>query len=185
MQGSYSETGYGPIASVATVNPTLTYEIDVSPIDTQTTPPYLIDLSSLYPGSVITSSSKVWVSLDTNATSGGSVFLYGLNGGLKSSTAGYTISAVSGDLGVLSNGFGAQGVGATQISGGPFNIDAFYSGSGNVVGMTDTLVRQMFYSTTPMTSGRANFVIKAKSDNNVPEAGDYTETLTVIAAANY
>ena len=175
MQGSYSETGYGPIASVATVNPTLTYEIDVSPIDTQTTPPYLIDLSSLYPGSVITSSSKVWVSLDTNATSGGSVFLYGLNGGLKSSTAGYTISAVSGDLGVLSNGFGAQGVGATQISGGPFNI----------VGMTDTLVRQMFYSTTPMTSGRANFVIKAKSDNNVPEAGDYTETLTVIAAANY
>jgi hypothetical protein len=185
MQGKYTETGYGPVATAATAASVLTLEIDVAPTDIQTTPPYIIDMGDLNPGSLVTSSSHVWVSLTTNADNGGSVFVYGQNGGLHSVTAGYTISTVAGDLSSLSSGFGAQGVGATQTSGGPFTIDVGYTGSGGVVGVTDTLVRQIFLTTAPVTGGRASFVVKAKSANDTPEASDYTETLTVIAAANY
>ena len=185
MQGKYSETGYGPVSTAATVSPALTFEIDVAPTDIQTTPPYLINLGDLNPGSLITSNDHVWVSLTTNTANGGSVFVYGQNAGLKSATAGYTISTVSGDLSSLSAGFGAQGVGATQGSGGPFTIDVGYTGTGGVVGVTDTLVRQIFLTPGPIVDGRASFVVKAKSDNSAPAAGDYTETLTVIAAANY
>jgi hypothetical protein len=185
MQGKFTETGYGPVATAATVAAGLTFEIDVAPTDIQTTPPYIINMGDLNPGSLVTSASHVWVSLTTNASNGGSVFVYGQNGGLYSTTAGYTISTVNGDLGSLSSGFGAQGVGATQVGGGPFTIDVGYTGSGGVVGLTDTLVRQIFLTAGPLTGGRASFVLKAKSDNNTPEASDYSETLTVIAAANY
>jgi hypothetical protein len=157
----------------------------VAPSDIQTTPPYIITLSSLYPGNVVTSTDKVWVSLDTNSNNGGSVFVYSQNAGLKSIAVGYTIAAVSGDLTSLSTGFGIQTSFVTQVSGGPFIADSFYAGSGNNVGLTDTLVRQIFYSTNPVTSGRASFLIKAKSDNSVPEASDYSDVFTVIAAANY
>lgn len=185
MQGKYSETDYGPTASAATIEPQLTFDIDVAATDTQTTPPYIVNLGDLYPGNVVTSTDRVWVSVDTNANSGASVYVYGQNAGLKSLTVGYTIAAVSGDLGSLSTGFGAQGIGATQTGGGPLVIDAGYNGSGNLVGITDTLVRQIFLATNPLTGGRASFAIKAKSDNNAPAAGDYTETLTVVAAANF
>ena len=58
-------------------------------------------MDDLNPGSLVTSSDHVWVSLDTNAGNGGSVFVYGQNGGLYSVTSGYTISAVAGDLNVI------------------------------------------------------------------------------------
>lgn len=181
MQGSFSESAWGPTSNgIATVNPTLTFDIDVSASDVATTPPYIIALSNLYPGSVITSDEKVWVSVDTNAAAGGSVFVYGENAGLKSIAVGYTIASVNGDLSDLDNGFGIQISSASQLT-----ADAFYTGVGNIVGLTDTLVRQIFYANSPITSGRGSFLVKAKSDNNTPAASDYTEALTVIVAANY
>lgn len=185
MQGKFSETGYGPVATAATVAVALTFDIDVASTDIQTDPPFVINLGDLNPGSLVTSNDRIWVSLDTNAASGGSVFVYGRNGGLYSVAVGYTIPTVNGDLGLLSTGFGAQGIGATQTSGGPFAIDVGYTGTGDVVGLTDTLVRQMFLTPGPIVGGRASFVVKAKSDNEAPAATDYSETLIVIAAANY
>lgn len=185
MQGQYTESGYSVVATAGTVSPTLAFDIDVAATDISTNPPYLINFGDLYSGTVTTSTNKIWVSFETNATSGGSVFIYGQNGGLKSLSAGYTIPAISGNLVTASNGFGAQAVGSTQVSGGPLNIDALYNGGGDVVGVTDTLVRQLLVSTNPVTTGRASFLVKAKSDSSVPTASDYTETITVIAAANY
>lgn len=185
IQGMYTETDFGPEASAATENPTLVFDIDVAATDIQTTPPYLLSLDDLIPGDVVTSSEKVWISLETNATAGGSVFVYGQNGGLYSLSAGYTIPAVSGDLGVLSNGFGAQGVGVTQTGGGPLLLDDNFNLAGNSVGLVDTLVRQAFKSAGPLVGGRGSLLIKAKSDNNAPAAGDYSEILTVIGAANF
>lgn len=185
MQGRYTETDWGPTASVATVSPQITFDIDVSPTDTETASPYTINLGDLNPGNVVTSGSRIWVDFETNATSGGSVFVYGQNAGLKSAAAGYTIATTNGDLGLLGTGFGAQAVGATQSSGGPLTVDMLYDLSGSNIGLMDNAVRQIFLSNLPITAGRASFVIKAKSDNNVPSAGDYTEALTVVACANY
>jgi len=41
-------------------------------------------------------------------TSGGDVYIEGKNGGLKSASTGYTIGAISKDLGSCQEGFGAQ-----------------------------------------------------------------------------
>jgi hypothetical protein len=113
------------------------------------------------------------------------VFVYGQNGGLYSLSAGSTIAALSGDLSTLPKGFGSQGVGATQNSGGPINIASPYNTINDVVGITDTTVRPIFLSENPVSAGRARFLVKAKVDITTPTADDYSETLTVIAAANY
>jgi hypothetical protein len=185
MQGQYSESGYSVGTTATTVLPQLSFDIDVAATDIQTDPPYLINFGDLYPGTVTTSTDKIWISMDTNAASGATVFVYGQNGGLKSLSVGYTIATANGDLGILSNGFGVQAVGATQFSGGPMSIDPLYGGGGDVVGVTDTLVRQIFVVNSPVTTGRASFLVKAKSDNDAPAANDYSETLTIIASANF
>lgn len=185
MHGKFSETDWGPSASAATVNPTLSFDIDVSASDTETAPPYSINLGDLNPGTVTDSTERIWVDLDTNATNGGTVFVYGQNNGLSSLSAGSTITAVTGDLSILAKGFGAQGVGATQSSGGPMSIAALYDTENNIVGITDTSVRQIFTADNPVSSGRASFIVKAKSDITTLPADDYTEILTVISAANF
>lgn len=184
-QGKYTESDFGPTAMAATSEPKLTFDIDVSPTDTQTEPPYVVSLGDLYPGNVITGSDKVWISVDTNGESGSGVYIYAKNGGLLSLAAGYTISAVNGDLNSLPAGFGVQAEVTGQSQGGPLMVDDGYSGSGNIVGLTDVTVRQILRSDYPLTGGRASLVVKAKSDNDVPAAGDYSETLTVVASANF
>ena len=185
MQGKFTETGWSPVKTATTVAPLLSFEIDVAATDISSDPPYTIEMGDLFPGEVITGSNKVWVTLETNGTSGGAVFVYGKNAGLESISVGYSIPAVSGNLGVLGNGFGIQGVGVTQVSGGPLSLEIGYSGNADIVGITDTLVRQIFVSQTPLTGGRASFLVKAKSDIQAPAASDYSEVLTVIGAANY
>ncbi len=183
--GKFTETGWGPIASAATVSRQLTFDIDVSAADEETASPYSIDLGNLDPGSVVDSTERIWVDLDTNANNGASVYVYGQYTGLYSAAVGTTITAVSGNLAALSSGFGVQGMGASQVSGGPITIDSFYDLSADVVGITDTVVRQIFVTSNPVTAGRARFMIKAKSETITPVSDDYTETLTVIAAAHF
>lgn len=181
MQGRFTETGYGPEASVATVNPQLSFDIDVASTDTDTDPPFLIAFGSLPAGSVVDSPDRVWVDFSTNGESGGNVFVSGANDGLASTVAGSTITAVTGDLSVLGSGYGAQGSSAT----GGFSIVSPYDGSSNNVGIVDSSIREIFSVAAPTTNGRASFLLKAKSSAVTPAAGDYTDTMTVVASANF
>jgi len=184
-QGKFTETAWSSTASTATLDQQLTFDIDVSASDEETSPPYSIDLGDLSPGTVTDSTEKIWVDLETNANSGASVYVYGQYAGLYSLAAGTTIASVNGNLAVLSSGFGVQAVGASQVSGGPMTIDSLYDLSSDVVGTTDTTIRQIFLTASPLSSGRASFILKAKSETTTPAASDYTETLTVIAAAHF
>jgi hypothetical protein len=185
FRGKFTESGYGPTTSAATVNPQLSFDIDVSATDTSTSPPYQISFGSLPVSTVTDSPTRVWVSLDTNGESGGKVYLNGLNSGLKSLASAYTIAAQTGDLGVLTEGFGAQGVSATQGAGGPFTLTSPYNGAAANVGVTDALIREIFSASAPLTAGRGSFILKAKTKPLTPASGDYTETLTVIASASF
>lgn len=184
-KGAFTQTGYGPVASAATVNPSLTFDIDVSATDTDTEPPFGMQFSDLLAGSVVDSPQKIWVDVATNGESGGKVYVYGQNGGLASTTASYTIPSSTGDLTSLPEGFGAQGASATQTTGGPLTIAEPYNGSTNTVGVTDTAVRDIFTSAAPLTGGRGSFLLKAKSSSVTPASDDYSETLTVIASASF
>lgn len=184
-QGKFTETGYGPESSAATVGATLTFDIDVSASDTDTNPPYLTNIGDLLAGTVTSSPEKIWVDFDTNGESGGRVYVVASNAGLASSRASYTISSVTGNLTALAEGFGAQGSTATQSSGGPFAIATAYDLTSNNVAVTDTTIREIFTTTSPVVSGRGSFLVKAKSSAVTPAAADYSETLTVIASASF
>ena len=184
-QGNFTETGFGPVASVSTVNPQMTFDIDVSATDTDTEPPFNISFGDLLAGSIINSPQKVWVDLSTNGESGGKVYLYGQNGGLLSTTTSYNITSATDNLATATEGFGAQGTSSTQTFGGPFSINSPYNVSANNVGIVGSAVREIFSSGSPLTAGRASFLLKAKSGNTTPASDDYSETLTLIASAAF
>lgn len=185
MQGKFTETGYGPVATVATVSPQLSFDIDISATDSDTNPPFTISFSSLTAGTVFDSPEKIWVDFETNGESGGRVYIYGQNGGLLSAEKTATISSVSGDLASLGIGFGAQGSTATQGSGGPLTIASPYNGSSQVVGVIDTSIRDIFTTTAPIVAGRASLTLKAKSNAITPASADYSEQITMIASGSF
>lgn len=174
-QGKYTESGWGPSLSAATVNPSLSFSVS----------PTSINMGNLNAGSVVDAPQTIDISFATNALSGGDVYINGKNTGLLSATRSSTIPSASGDLSSLSNGFGARVTAAGQSSGGPFSSVSPYNGSGNNVGITDTNIRKIFTTAAPVTGGSGSVLLKAKANINDPAASDYTETVTMIAAASY
>lgn len=185
-QGKYSESAWGPTASAATISTSLSFDIDVAATDIPTNPPYVVSMGSLTQGSVTTASNKVWVSLDTNGSTGGYIYVYDQYGGLKSTHLNYTITSSSTNLTSASEGFGIQSNTATQTSGGPLAAQSPYNGISENVGLVDSTIRLLYSSSnSPITSGRGSFYIKAKASTTTPSASDYTDTLTVIATASF
>ena len=185
FRGKYTESPYGPVTTAATVYPQISFDIDVAATDINTNPPYQISFGSLPVSTVTDSPTKVWVSIDTNGESGAKVYLSGQYDGLRSAANAYTISALTGDLSALNEGFGAQGTSSTQSAGGPLSLTAPYNGAGANVGLTDTAIREIFSAPAPVTAGRGSFKLKAKTQPLTPASADYTETLTAIAAASF
>jgi hypothetical protein len=184
-RGKYSESGYGPTSATATADPTVIFDIDVASTDISTNPPYLVDMGNLLTGTVIDSSVKVWVSIDTNGESGGKVYLSSENTGLKSLTGAYTIPSSTGDISALVEGFGIQSNSASQASGGPLTVVAPYDGSGGNVGGVDSTIREIYSTSAPLAAGRGSFILKAKAKSLTPAAADYTETLTCIESISF
>lgn len=185
-RGDFTQTGFGPTAQATTSDPTLTFDIDISPTDSETSDPYNVSIGSLSAGSVTTATDKVWVDVDTNGTAGATVYVQGTNNGLLSSNTGYTISSVTGNLSSSSEGYGAQGSTVAQSSGGPLEITSPYNGASEVVGPLDTTRRIIFDSSgTAITAGRASFLIKAKASAVTKAGSDYSDTLTLVASAGF
>ncbi len=184
--GKYTESGLGPEAEASTSNVSITFDLDVSSIDEETSGPYTVNFGELNLGSVDTAGDLVWVDFDTNAEMGGNIFVYDLNAGLKSSTLNYTISSTTGDLNSASEGFGLQGNSVSESSGGPLSIVSPYNGLNDNVGIVSSDIREIFNtSSNPITAGRGSFYLKAKASETTPFAADYTDTITVIAAATF
>lgn len=174
FHSNFTESAYGPIASVATVNVNFSYSLS----------PSTVDIGNLSPGTVGTSPS-VTMNIDTNADNGASVWISGLNAGLRSTSANFTIAAVTGDLASLGSGFGIQVASVTQTSGGPLAKASPYNGASNNVGIVDSTFRTIFTSVGPITAGVGTLVGQAKSTSVTPAAIDYKEVLTMVAAGSF
>lgn len=185
MQGKFTETGYGPEASAATVSPALSFDIDVAGTDTETDPPFTVAFGNLVANTVTDGPEKVWVDFATNGASGGKVYVSSGNGGLSSVSAGATIASATADLAVATSGYGAQGSSVAQTSGGPLAFVSPYNGAAGNVGVVDTSLREIFSSSAPIVGGRASFLLKAKSSSITPAASDYTDLLTVVVSASF
>lgn len=173
-QGKFTESGYGPVMSVATVNPSLSFSISTN----------TLTLGSLLAGSVIDAPATIDITFATNALSGGDIYINGLHGGLFSALASSTITSATADLTPASRGFGAR-VTATGASSGTLSSVSPYSGSSNNVGITDTTIRRIITASAPVVGGTGSVIIKAKSASTDPASNDYTETLTMLASASF
>lgn len=181
--GVFQEGIYGPEASAATIIPTLTLEVRTS---SQAVPPYSVNIGGLTPGSVTTSPDTIDITISTNGTNGGLIYLNGTNNGLQSQAGSHNINSVSNNLNSISEGYGARGATATETSGGPMEFINPYDGIGNIVGIIDTAKRQISDSSNaPVTDGQISFELKAKASNTTPSANDYVDTLTVIGTGSF
>jgi hypothetical protein len=180
IRGKYTESGYGPVTSVATIGPELTFGVG-----TNTGPPNNVNFGTFTIGSVNTSSDQGTISYYTNGESGGDVFIKGANGYLNSPSTGGQIIALNGDLTAASVGWGAQASGTTQTSGGPFSALSPFNGSSNVVGNPTTSYQRLFTSSGYVIGGSSSIIFKAKPSNTTKAANDYVETLTFIAFGSF
>lgn len=184
MQGDFTETGYGPVANEATINPYLTFDIDVASTDTETDPPFTISFGNLST-SVATASDKIWIDFATNGAAGGVVYVQGTNAGLASAATGHTIASSTTDLATASSGFGLQVSTTSETSGGPLTAVSPYTSGADNVGVVDTAIRNAVTTSNPVHGGRITMVLKAKIDTLTPAATDYNETITVTGSGSF
>lgn len=187
VQTKYTETEYSAETSASTTAPSLSFDIDIAPTDTETAGPYAVAFGNLAVGSVTTAPDKVWLDLDSNAEGGGFVYIYGSGTGLHSIAANHTISSLTtANLAGETEGYGIRKESTTQSAGGPLTAVNPYNGTSENVGIVDTTTRTILNSSSvPITAGRASFLLKAITSTMTPAASDYREVLTVVASATF
>jgi hypothetical protein len=179
MQGNFSESAFGPTASAATVATSLSFSVATT---LTATPPFPVGFSSLSAGSVFSGDADASLTISSNATSGGAVYIVSKNGALTSSLAGSSIASASADLSAVAKGYGAQVIATGQTSGGPLASQAPFNGASNNVGALTTALQNILSSSAPITNGTATVRLKAKSDAVTPSSTDYSDTVTFVAA---
>jgi len=179
LNGNFSETAYGPIATASTVNPSITFAVATT---LTSTPPFNATFTSLPAGSVFAANADSTLTLTTNALFGGTVYVNDKYAGLKSTAANYTLTSATANLGTAAKGYGAQVISTSQASGGPFSaVTPFNGGTDNVGGLTTSL-QPVASTSSAVTTATATVRLKAKTDITVPSASDYSDTLTFTAA---
>ena len=172
MQGMYTNSGYGPAASATTGTPNLAFTLSAN----STTLPAL--------SSGAASFSTASLTYATNGA-GGYVYVRGLNGGLKSTAANYTIPSATLDL-TTGQGFGVRSTAVGQTSGGPFLAQSPYNNaSSTIVGAVLTNLQPLYASANSVVGANASFAIGGSRNAITPAAADYQEVLTFIATAAF
>jgi hypothetical protein len=178
LQGDFSGSAFGPTASASTINTTLTMSLATS---LTATPPFSSDLT-LTPGTVATATADALVGLDSNANSGGTLYVRSSNGGLTSTLAATTIASATTDLASASSGYGAQVASTGQTSGGPFSSASPFNVAGTNVGGLTTTFQPIVSSTAALVGGTTTVRLKAKAASTTPAATDYRDVVTFVIA---
>lgn len=176
LQGPATGSSFGPTATAATTEPSLTVALSTS---LTSTPPFAVGFTSLTPGSVVAADATVTAAITTNAQNGGSILLRDQNGGLVSSRAAYTITSASTDLTSANSGYGAQISAVSQAGGGPLVAASPFNGAGNNVGLLSNTWQELATFATALSNGSVTTTFKAKASSTVPASTDFTDTLTV------
>ncbi len=183
IRGNFTENNFGPAStSAATVSQNLSFGITTT---LSGSPPFSASFSSLNPGSVSSANADINLALSTNAMSGGSIYLKGVNSGLLSPSQSFTISSATADLGSASSGYGARIQSSSQVSGGPLTSLAPYNGAGDNVGAIPASFQPLLSTSGPITTGTSVIRLLAKVTGDTPGATDYSDSLTIVAAMDY
>lgn len=183
------------VSITATVNQTISFDLDVGYTTGENGTPYQVPLGTLSASTVSVSNGSsiktIFADGGTNASGGMNVSVRNANGnqGLKSTSVGTDyISSANGTMSVGNANYGLC-VGTLNLAG--FAKSTAYSttcavnsGTNTVVGLTNTAA-DILTSTSPVTSGHADIVVNAEISTATPAHTDYTDTLTFIATASY
>lgn len=182
-QGQFTESAYGPASSAATAGQSISFCLYTS--GSCAGGGNSVAFGGLLASSITSAPNNINTDFATNANFGGNVYVYSLNGGLKSSSVNYTIPSSTADLSSASQGYGAQITSASQTAGGPLNKVTPYNNSGNNVGALSTTYETIFTSSVPITGGSGSVQLKVKPSATTPIATDYADTITFVAAASF
>lgn len=200
LHGDFTQSPAGPSVNATTALPTMTYDIDIastSGVSTESAAPYTVTFSNnskiIQTGPTQTSDDLIWLDANTNAQGGMAILFKGLNGGLLSPTTSYTIQSATDDLDGTSEGFGLQNYQVSQLynlgsgNGSLSSLvpNAIYTGSGNSVGIIDSLFSKVYESDGPIHTGRTSLLLKARASASAGEASDYSETITIVFVPRY
>jgi hypothetical protein len=196
LNGDFTGTDFGPNLTATTTNITISFDLDIGPISTpnvESSLPYSINLGTLIPSNVSTANDLIWIDLNTNTSTGISMFVKDQYDGLNS-TAG-TLNSQTEDLDVDSGGDGGYGLKTynytpSESALGPLLRTSLYDTiNTNQVGAVSTSTNKIFYTENintnsgPIKDGRASIYVKAKTTNS-NSAGTYTDILTFILITN-
>jgi len=182
-QGKFTESGYGPSSNATTSTQQVSFCLYTS--GSCGGGGNTIAFGAINVNSINNSPNNIGTDFATNADYGGSVYIYSKNGGLKSTSNGYIITSATANLVGVGEGFGAQILSVSQSSGGPLVKVTPFDGSANSVGVLATTVSSLLNSTAPLVGGTASTQLQVKPSFIAPAKNDYSETLTVIAAASF
>lgn len=174
LQGASTGSAFGPTASASTSVQSVTFGINTSLTGT---PPFSSTFASLPSGSVTTANATITTTITANPEYGGEVLIQSQNGGLKSTSSGFTLTSATADLGSVAKGYGAQISSTTQTSGGPMVSASPFNNTGNNVGGLTATWQRLASFASPITNGGITFGLMAKTDNTVPAAADYNDTV--------
>lgn len=208
IAGSFGDTGTitvdiiddDQVTVTATVNQSITFDLDTATTDTESATPYTVDL-----GTITTSDTRVsgttdsinyiWMDLGTNASGGATVTVKnanGTNGLVSTSTPADNINSADGAIADGTENYGLCVVSVAQTTG-TLSIASGYSGNtcaGNsetndVEALSSTTPEAIVTSTAPLGAGRAQIAVNGAISSSTPAHADYTDTLTFIATATF
>lgn len=187
----------------ATVDPTITFDLDTETTDQDGDAPYAVDLGTLSSGSVTTSDhsgvESIFIDLDTNATGGAVVTVAGANTGLNSASTSTTITLSSAEEAIVAGSAqiglcvesvaassGTLAAGTQYDSGGSLANCTVSNGGTPTVGRIETTATEIFNTSgAEIAGGRGEVLVKASITGATPIATDYTNTLTFIATGTF
>jgi hypothetical protein len=181
----------------ATVNQTMTFDLDTELTDQEGAAPYTVDLGTLSASAVNVSGNTDSINMiiaegGTNASGGMNVTVQNANGtdGLVSTSS--PADSITNATATMSAGTENYGlcVATANLSG--FSRSASYtttcalnSETNGVVALSDTTPTDMISASAPFSSGHAEIVVNATIEDATPAHDDYTDTLTFIATSIY
>jgi hypothetical protein len=179
----------------ATVNQSLTFDIDTAITNTDTNAPYTVALGTLTTANASNSDNtginSIWLDLGTNSSGGVNVTVVSSNGALKStSTPADSIPSATGTMAPGVANYGVCVNTATAASGtltkaSPFNGGTCTSGHTDTVGALTTAPQNIITSTTPIGTGRVEIRVAAENTTLTPAHNDYSDTQTYIATSTF
>lgn len=184
------------VSVTATVNQTLTFDLDTAATDQESDDPYTVPLGVLSSSSV-TRSGTASVNMIiaeglTNASGGMNITVRnanGANGLVSTSVPADKIPSTTGTMAAGTANYGlcvatANLTGFTRATGYVSDTCALASGTNQIralsVSATDILT-----SSAPVTTGHAEIVVNAAISGSTPAHTDYTDTLTFVATASF